>query len=307
MPVGGNVFKGNSKLLSGPLGIVRLGFEGYDLGFTTADSTLVPDQDVKDVMYQQEGTKPADHVRTGMEFLLNATFGEISTGLLVRLMAGFSTSITSPVDDGGVLGRDLYESMLATEAGVLRVAALDNDGNALMDTEHLMNFYQAIPIVNGDLLNWGADTQRNLPVQFRIKYRSFTAIESATHGGAFGYYGDPVPEDVPAAVWPDVEAPILQATTTVIDATDLDMIFNENIAFQSAFAAGEYVVKVNDLFIVPASGIIATTTLTLTFPAASFATTDVVEIYATAIALEDTEAVPNAFGGVDGFSVLNPL
>ena len=68
--IGGTLFTGNSKLWEGPLGVIQMGFKGYDLGKTGADTTLTPDQDIKDIMYQQDGTKAADHVRTGQEMLL---------------------------------------------------------------------------------------------------------------------------------------------------------------------------------------------------------------------------------------------
>ena len=300
MGAGGALFEGNSKLFDGPLGVVEVGFEGWDLGKTTADTTLVPDQDVKDIIFQQDGTKPSDHVRTGLEYLLNCTFGEIKTGLLTRLMAGISTANTSSADDTGTINRSIYQSMLDNEAGGLKVFAVDEDGVALTDLEHILAFYEVIPIVNGDLINWGADTQRNFPVQFRIKWHLFSAGESSTKNGAFGYWGDPTTEDVPAIVYPDLEAPIIVSSIATA-ATDLEITFDENIAYQTADDITHYIAKVDGVYFVPDSGSIASAVLTLVFAAATFGSGDVIEISISELALEDTETAANAYAGVDAY------
>lgn len=306
MPVGGAVFEGNSKLFEGPLGVVQIGFKGYDLGKTTADSNLTPDQDIKDILYQQDGTKAADHVRTGIDYMLAVTFGEIKTGLLALMMAGVSTQNTSALDDTGTIDRSIYQSMRDNEAGVLRIAAVDENGEPFSDPEHLMNFYEAIPIITGELINWGADTQRNFPVEFRIKWHLFGTGESTTKTGAFGYWGDPTTEDVPAIVWPDVAGPIfVEAIATA--ATTMTVEFNENIAFQTAFQAASWIAKVNDLFVAPTNGVIATDTITLTFPAATFASGDVIEISMGALELEDTETVANPADAFDAKPVTNSV
>lgn len=304
--IGGALFEGNSKLWSGPLGVVKVGFEGYDLGLTTADATLTPDQDVKDIIYQQEGTKPADHVRTGIEYILAAVFGEIKTGLLVQLMAGVSTANTSALDDDGTIDRNIYQSMLATEAGGLRVIAVDENGVASELDVDILQFYDVIPVIDGELVQWGADTQRNLPVNFRIKWHRFGSGESVGKSGAFGYWGDPVAEDVPAITWPDVEAPGL-VTATALTATTLALVFDENIAFQTAFVIGHYITKINGVYTDALSGIIATTTLTITYGASTFSSGDVIEISVSELSLEDTVATPNTYEGVDAQAVTNSV
>lgn len=304
--IGGALFEGNSKLWAGPLGVVQIGFNGYDLGKTTADTNLTPDQDIKDILYQQEGTKAADHVRTGQDYLLAATFGEIKTGLLVELMAGISSQNTDPNDDDGVVNRSIFQSMREQEGDGLRVIAVDADGVPSENDQDILQFYEAIPLIEGELVNWGADTQRNLPVNFRIKWHRFDTGESTTYNGAFGYWGDPTAEDVPAIEWQDVAAPeLLSATITL--ATEMELVFDENIAFQTSFDAVHYICKLDGDFLAPTAGAISTTTLTLTFPAASFSGGNVAEIYVTENALEDTETVPNLYPGVDGFNVVNTL
>lgn len=304
--IGGALFAGNSKLFEGPLGVVQIGFKGYDLGKTTADSNLTPDQDVKDILYQQDGTKPADHVRTGQDMILACTFGEISTGLLKLLMAGVTSENVDTNDDSGTIGRSIYQSMRDTEAGALKINAVDENGEPSASLEDVIQCYEAIPIVTAELVNWGADTQRNFAMEFRIKFHVFAEGESVGKYGAYGYWGDPTTEDVPAVVWPDVAAPTL-LTAIASDATTLDLTFDENIAFQSAFVIGEYTVKVNGLFVAPLSGIITTVALAITFAAATFTAGDDIEISISEIALEDTETVANAYGGVDGQAVTNSV
>ena len=308
MALGGGLFVGSSKLLEGPLGVVQLGFNGYDLGQTTADAVLTPDQDIKDINYQQEGTKPADHVRTGIEYMVAVTFGEINTGLLELLMAGVSTRNTDANADSGVIGRSVYQSMLETEAGILKIAAVDENGVASEDADDIMYLYLAIPVVTADLIVWGADTQRGLPMQFRCKYRKLSSAESPTagHKGAFGYWGDPTVEDVPAVVWPDVEAPTL-VSATADAATNMDIIFNEDIAFQTAFDVDHFVAKVEGAYIVSTAGTITDATLSLTFGASSFTDGDVIEISISELSLQDTEATPNTYDGVDGHAAINTV
>lgn len=306
MSVGGAVFSGNSKLFEGPLGIVQVGFKGYDLGKTTEDAVLTPDQDIKDITYQQDGTKAADHVKTGLDYVLTVTLGEIATGLLELLMAGISSQNTTPTDDSGTIERSLYLSMRDNEAGGLKVAAVDENGEPLSDLEHLLNFYEAIPIINGDLINWGADSQRNLPVEFKIKWHKFDVGESTTKDGAFGYWGDPTVEDVPPIVYPDVEGPIF-VSAEADSATNLEIVFNENIAFQTAFQIDQWLAKVNGAFLVPTAGIITLTAIALTFGAASFVSGDVIEIYMGPNELEDTETAPNAAEEFDAMPVTNTV
>ena len=311
MALGGALFEGNTKLFAGPLGVVRIGFKGYDLGKTTADSNLTPDQDIKDVMYQQDGSKPADHVRTGMEYLLNVTFGEIKTGLLALLMAGLSGGEDS-ADDDMVFDRSIFQSMLDNEAGVLKIAACDENGIALETTQNIIAFYHAIPIITGELINWGVDTQRNLPVQFRIKYHRFTAAELAaltrTEGGAYGYLGDPADPavDCTAVVWPDVLAPAI-VTAEATAAVTMVVTFDENLEFQTAEVLGHYTAWVNDIAILctAAADPTGTAILTLTFPALTFEADDIITISISPAALEDASG--NDYEGCTKFPVTEDL
>lgn len=304
--LGGALFEGNSKLFEFPLGVVKIGFDGYDLGKTTEDAEFTPDQDVKDIMYQQDGTKPSDHVRTGIEYILAVTFGEIKTGLLVKMMAGITTQTSSSSSDSGTFDRDVYQSMRDNEAKVLKIAAVNANGVPSEDAEDIIYCYEAIPIVDGALINWGADSQRMLPMQFRIKWHQFDTGESTTKDGAFGYWGDPTTEDVPAATWPDVEAPdIVSAIASA--ATTLTVTFDEDIAFQTAFDGSHYAAKVDGAFVLPTAGSITDEAIELTFPAATFSAGDEIEITISDVALQDTDATPNTYEGVEGYVVTNSV
>lgn len=303
MSLGGALLAGNSKLFDGPLGVVKVGFAGYDLGKTTADATLSPDQDIKDIIYQQDGTKAADNVRTGIEFMLAATFGEINTGLVKLMMSG----VTSANADSGTIGRSVYQSMRDQEAGVLKIAAVDSYGIPSENDEDIMHFYEAIPIVDGELVQWGADTQRNLPVSFKIKFSVFPTPHAYAVDGAFGYWGDPTVENVLPAVWPDTEAPVL-VSAAVDDATDITAVFNENIAFQTgSFVAGSVMAMVEGVMVLATTAVISTTDLTATFPASTFTSGDEVHLFISSAGIEDTETAANLYGGVSDFVVTNSL
>lgn len=188
----------DSQLLAGPLGNCRIEFDGVYLGKTTEDTTLTKDEDTKEIIYSQSGTKADDHVSTGMLLNLSATFGEISTELLERVLYSFSSQASAD-PASGTFGRYIYKSLKDNKAKVLKIHATDEDGAALTSDEDVICCYQAVPLIEENLINWGADTQRNLPVNFQIYYKEFGDEQvSGGPAGAFAYYGDPATELVPA-------------------------------------------------------------------------------------------------------------
>lgn len=191
---------GNSGLLLGPLGNVLINFDSDNLGKTTADTALTKIEDVKDILYSQDGTQPSDHVPTGMLYQLAATFGEIKTELLEKILYSFSSQVTDPSteDDSGTFGRFLYQSLRDNKAKKLLVTATDENGDARTGEENILKFYECVPLIDENIINWGADTQRNLPTRFMIYYSVFGASQvSGGPYGAFGYYGDAAQELVP--------------------------------------------------------------------------------------------------------------
>ncbi len=309
MSIGGELFKGSSGLLSQPLGIVKIGFRGYDMGKTTAGSMLAPDEDIKDIIFQQDGTKSADTVRTGILYKLTCTFGEINTGLLVQLMAGLTSENHDPAEDSATIGRNMYQSMRDNEAGVLQIASVDANGVASDLPEDIISVYEAVPKLTSHILNWEADSQRNVVVEFNIYYHIFATGESTTKVGAFGYWGDPTVEDVPAVVVPDVAAPYV--LSAVVDtATQITVTMSEDVSLVAAVALVDRIVATVDRdFNVPLTAVIEADpnddTLTLTFGAATFAAGNVVKLFLSESTLQDVDLNQNSI--LNAFTVTNPL
>lgn len=307
MGFGKALVDGGSKLFAGPIGVVILGFEGYNLGKTTQESKLSPDLDIKDINYQQLGTKPADHVITGADWLVDAVLAEVKTETLKVLFPYLVASSGTPGADSGVIKADMYESMVSKYAGVLKIASVNASGAPSTEVEDTMYFYIAIPIINGDLINWGADTQRELPVQFRIKRKIFTAEESSTHASAHGYLGDPTVEGLPAAAWPDLEAPKILTAVASADTT-IEITWNKQIEAVSGVTLENRIrIKVEDEFITPTDASIGSDpdddVLTLTLASESIAEGDVVELFISAGSVED--ASENENEAYNGYLVTN--
>lgn len=314
MAIGGAIPAGDSKLFTGPLGVVRIGFDGYDLGKTVGDTDLTPDQDIKDIAFQQDGTKPSDHVRTGVEYILTTTLGKISTTLIGILMSGITAGPDAGLNDAGIIDRNLFQSMLDNEAKVLKVAACDANGLASALDENILCCYHGIPIITAALVNWGVDTQRNLPIQFRIKYHTWTPAElitlSRSSGGAFGYLGDPADPLVNCipVTWTDRAAPAI-VTADAGDATTLTITFDEDVEYQSAHVNGHYTAWVDDVAILSTASADPTGTavLAITFPAATFAAGKVITVSVSSLAIEDAASPANAYQGCTKYPVTNSV
>ncbi len=165
------------NIWEGPLGVVQIEFNNLDMGKTMEDTTLERDEDIKDILYSQDGTKPADYAKTGLLYLVKTKIAEISTDKLLRVMPDISLS----ADGNSVkLGRELYRSLLENEAKVLKIQRVDSEGDVLTDDEYILVFYKAIPIITG-AIDWGADTQRGLEIEWRCVWDETE--------GAFGYSG----------------------------------------------------------------------------------------------------------------------
>ena len=291
---GGIIGSGSSKLVAGPLGVVKVGFKGYDLGKTTAETTMKVDQDIKDIIYQQDGTKPADKVRTGAVILITGTFGEVKTKTLALLQAGITAGHESADEDFGVLGRSVYQSMRDNEVGGLKLAACSADGIASEEPEDQFCFYEAVFNLTGNLVNWGADVQRGLPFEIYVFFHPFAEGESTAHRGAFGYWGDPEDSNVPAIKWPDVAAPVVTGVE-VEDATTLTVTFDKNVTeVEDETTEDKIIASVDGAFVAPTASVIITNVLTLTFPDATFAAGDEVLFSMSAGVVEDTAKNQNA-------------
>ena len=295
-----------SGLIAGPLGVIQIGHKGYDLGRTVDVAELMPDIDMKDIMYQQNGTKANDHVVTGANWKISGSFGEIKTDLLKIIAPYLFDSEGAVSNDSGTFKADLYTSLLDTIAGVTKIASVVDQSPSLQ-VEDTAYFYRSFFMIQGGLINWGADAQRNLPFEIMIKPRAVLAIESTKYANKsiFGYYGDPTNEDVPVAPWPDLEAPY-PVSSAVTSATELTITLSENAtAVAGPTQTEQFIVKVDNSFIVPTNVAYATNVITLTLPASSIASGNVVQTSIGAGTFEDSENNQNE--QVDSFAATNGL
>lgn len=307
--IGGALYQGNSGLVAGPLGVVKVGFNGFDMGKTTADATLEVVQNIKDIAYQQDGTMPADKVRTGIIYQVKVMFGEISTGLLAQVMDGFEQASVDPLADAAVLTRSMYQSMRDNESAPLRIASVDSNGVESDLDKDVYSFYTAIANIDGALINWGADTQRGVSVTFDIYWRKCLTGESSTRQGAFGYYGDPASFDLPAVVWPDRIGPYV-LTATVDTATAITLNMSEKCAVVGGVTAIDRIIAIVDGdYVAPTVVAVEADpnddTVTLTVPAITTGQTVLVCLLAGV--LEDLETVPNLNARVVDFTVTNNI
>lgn len=295
-----------SKLFSGPLGVVQIGFDGYDLGLTSADTILKPDIDFKEILAQQKGTKGYDEVITGCNWMLSATFTEIRTELLAIIAPYLFDNTGSSGADAGVYKANLYESLIDTVSKPLRVAAVQ-DMLPVETVDSQMNFYVAIPKVSGDFIVWGADTQRNIPVEFKIMPRAILSTESTIYANktVHGYHGDPSLSDLPATTYVDRNGPYPTAAEVTL-ATEMTLTMSENMTVIGGVTAeDQIIVNVDGIFVVPTTVAVATNVITLTMPAATFTSGDVVTVTMSAGTVEDGDT--NANENVDNYPVVNSL
>lgn len=165
------------NIWEGPLGVVQLEFDNLDMGYTMEDTVIERDEDIKDILYQQEGTKPADYAKTGLLYVVRTKIATITTDKMAKIMPDISLS-----GDGNsvALKRELYRSLKTYEAKVLKIKRVDSEGDVTVDNDYIIVFYKAIPIVTGQF-DWGADTQRGLEIEWRCVWDE--------DEGAFGYSG----------------------------------------------------------------------------------------------------------------------
>ena len=167
-PIGNNI-------LEGPLGVCRIILDGVDLGKTMGDTELIPEEDNKDIMYDQNGTKPQDKIPTGMSYTLNCTFAEIDKALVEKVLRGTTGSGRSTK-----FGLDIYGSR-KENSKTLKIVRVDSEGVASTDEYMEINCYKASPEVTSGFV-YGADVQRTLGVSFYIFYDEDEK--------AFFYFGD---------------------------------------------------------------------------------------------------------------------
>ena len=167
-----------SNFIEGPLGVVLLNFDSIELGKTVDEASLEFIEDMKDILFAQNGTQPYDQIPTGQAYKVTCKLGQPTWARLQKLLRG-----QTGVGDSVKLGRDIYRSGRDSFAKVLTLTRVDSDGAASTDPKFKMTFWLAIPSVSGALGAFGPDTQRAVEVSFYCLYD-----ETAGHAG-FGYSG----------------------------------------------------------------------------------------------------------------------
>jgi len=169
-PIGNNFWEG-------PLGVILIEYDNVNLGKTIDEATIEYVEDIKDILYAQDGTQPYDKIPTGQAYLITATYGQITIDLLKKLMRGVTKSGGG---NSAKLGRDIYRSGRENFTKELISRRVDSDGNASSDLLYRLLMFKAMPIITGNVV-YGPDSQRGLEVQFYCFYD-----ESQE---AFGYSG----------------------------------------------------------------------------------------------------------------------
>ena len=164
--------------IQGSLGVVLLTYNNIDLGKTIDEATIEFIEDVKDIMFAQNGTQPYDKVPTGQAYQITCKIGEITWQRLRQVMRGITVS-----GDGHsvLLGRDVYRSGRDNFAHQLVITRVDSDGIRSTDPYYRLTFFQAMAMVNGAIGAFGPDTQREVEVQWYAFYDEGQ--------GGFGYQG----------------------------------------------------------------------------------------------------------------------
>ncbi len=166
-----------SNFIEGSLGVVRLNFDGVDLGKTEGEASLEFIEDLKDIMFAQNGTQPFDKVPTGQAYQVSCNIGELTWARLQELVRG----LTALGAQSAKLGRDIYRSGRDSFAKKLVLTRVDSDGVASLNPRYRLTFYKALPTPSGAMGAFGADSQRVMAVTFYCMYDE--------DKGAFGFSG----------------------------------------------------------------------------------------------------------------------
>ena len=172
-PIGNN-------FIEGVLGVVDLTFNGVALGKTIDEASIEWIEDIKDILFAQDGTQPYDKIPTGQAYQLTVKLGEITWRRLQQVLRGLTVSADG---NSAALSRDLYRSGRDNFSHPLLVRRCDSEGNPSTNPLFRLYFYKAFPMVNGPIGAFGPDTQREVEVVFYMFYDETNE--------AFGYAGYP--------------------------------------------------------------------------------------------------------------------
>jgi len=170
-PIGNDFFEG-------PLGVCRLEFDGLAMGKTLEGVDVEWIEDIKDILYDQDGTQPNDKIPTGQAYQVTTSLAEITIKRMQKHLRGVTLGGT---EHSALLGRDIYRSGFNNFAKELILRRVDSDGEASSDVNFRLKFWKAFPQVNGPLGSFGPDSQRVYEVVFYCFYDS--------DNGGFGFFG----------------------------------------------------------------------------------------------------------------------
>lgn len=157
-PIGNNIWEGSLK-------VCRVEYNGVDLGKTIGDVEIIKNEDVKDILYQQDGTQYYDKVPTGVSWQIQVPLGEISISLLTSM---HDSMTASGAGSSMKIGKNIYHSWLE-QALELKLKAIDEDGDASTDVLQSITCPKAYPEISTNII-YGADTQRGFTVIFHVFY-----------------------------------------------------------------------------------------------------------------------------------------
>lgn len=169
--------------VEGSMGVIDLVFDGVYLGYTMEEASLEYIEDIKDILFAQLGTQPADKVPTGQAYQVTVKIGQTTLARLQKLIRGLTVAGHS-----ANLGSDLYRSAYDNFARRLVCRRVDSDGVASTDPFHRTTFYKAFPMVTGAIGGpFGPDTQRGTEITFYIfKDRSRQSFGFIGHASSVG-------------------------------------------------------------------------------------------------------------------------
>jgi hypothetical protein len=161
------------SIITKELAVVDLIFNKVDLGETNGGTTWTIEIDEKEIMKDQEGTKPADLLRTGLSHMITTSLAE---GTVERLALIDRNMKASGAGKSLNFSAELFTS---SRENAKTLVLRDINDNSIGGK---IKFYLACPKLTGEIA-YGPDQQKIYGVEFYC-FRNKTY-------DSFGYYGDP--------------------------------------------------------------------------------------------------------------------
>jgi hypothetical protein len=161
------------SLITKKLGVVNLYFNKIDLGKTSGGTKWTVEVDEKEIMHDQDGTKPSDLLRTGISHKVVTSLAEGTIQRLALVDRSFKTTgLNLSLNMDGELftsSRDNAKTLVLRDM---------NDGTI----GGAIKFYLASGKMTGEI-SYGPDQQ----ILYGVEFYCF----KDTTYDSFGYFGDP--------------------------------------------------------------------------------------------------------------------